>query len=225
MSGPAAPAHSRLRAGLPLLLDLVVPTAGYFLLHALGLSDFWALTIAGSAAGLGTVLNTLRRRRLDSLGLLVAAELALTVALMVSTDDPRLVLVRPAFYLALAAVWALVTCFVGRPVSYAGAAPMATRGDPERIAAYERVWDRSPRFRRIHRQLTATIGVVLLCYAVLRVVMVYTLSVPQAVVSQEVVGIALLGALVVAIRTRVPRLRRLVDAEQDGSAAQAPAAP
>ncbi|HEU5023435.1 MAG TPA: hypothetical protein VFV01_00800 [Spirillospora sp.] len=50
---------------LPLLLDLVAPTTGYFLLHALGMDDLWALTAAGSAAGLTTVFKDetpLRRR-------------------------------------------------------------------------------------------------------------------------------------------------------------------
>lgn len=205
---------ARLRAAVPLLLDLVIPTGGYFVLHALGMSDFWALTFAGSVTGLNALVNTVRRRRLDALGLLVVAELALSVVLMVTTSDPRLVLVRPAFYLALAAVFALFTCVTGRPVSYLGATPMATRGDPERIRAYARVWDRSPRFRRVHRQITATIGIVLLSYAILRVVIVYTLSVPEAVLGQEVLGIAVFAGLIVAIRSRVPRLRRIVDAEQ-----------
>lgn len=218
MTVPAT--STRFRAAVPLLLDLVIPSAGYFALHALGLSDFWALTIAGSVTGLNAVVNTVRRRRLDSLGLLVVAELALTVVLMVATDDPRLILVRPAFYLALAAVWALVSCFAGRPVTYVGAAPIATRGDPERIRAYERTWHRSPQFQRIHRQLTGTVGVVLLGYAILRVVIVYSLTVPQAVVSQEILGVALIGGLLVAIRSRVPRLRRIVDAEQAGTPAE-----
>lgn len=211
----------RLHAAVPLLLDLVIPTGGYFLLHSVGLTDFWALTIAGSVTGLNAVLNTVRRRRLDALGLLVVAELALTVVLMVATDDPRVVLIRPAFYLALAAVWALATCFVGKPVTYVGATPMATKGDPERMRAYKRVWDQSPRFQRIHRQLTATVGVALLSYAILRVAIVYTLTVPQAVVSQEVLGVLLLGTLIVLIRSRVPQLRRIVDAEQADSAADA----
>jgi hypothetical protein len=209
---------SRLRAVMPLLLDLVIPAGGYFLLHAAGVSDFWALTVAGSVTALNAVLNTVRRRRLDALGLLVIAELGLTLVLMVATHDPRLVLVRPAFYLALAALWALATCFVGKPVTYVGATPMATKGDPERMRAYERVWDHSPRFQRVHRQLTAIVAVALLCYAILRVAIVYTLTVPQAVVSQEVLGVVLLGGLIVVIRSRVPQLRRIVDDEQAKSA-------
>ena len=38
---------------------------------------------------------------------------------------------------------------------------LATKGDPERAVAYERAWHHSLELRRIHRQLTAGIGVAL----------------------------------------------------------------
>jgi hypothetical protein len=33
--------NSRLHAALPQPLDIVIPAAGYFILHAVGVSDFW----------------------------------------------------------------------------------------------------------------------------------------------------------------------------------------
>jgi hypothetical protein len=160
MTTQAAPpaATSRLRALLPTLLDLVIPTAGYFLLHWAGLSDVWALTIAGSATGVNALVHTIRRGRLDVLGLLVVAEIGVSVVLVVVTADPRLILARSAVYLAVAGLVNLVSCFAGRPLSYTASTPMATKGDPERAVAYERAWHHSPELRRIHRQLTAGIG-------------------------------------------------------------------
>jgi intracellular septation protein A len=222
MTTQAAPpaATSRLGALLPTLLDLVIPTVGYFLLHWAGLPDIWALTIAGSATGVNALVNTIRRRRLDALGLLIVAEIAVSVALVTVTRDPRLILVRPAVYLAVAGVVNLVSCFAGRPLSYTAATPMATKGDPERAAAYERAWHHSPELRAIHRQLTAGIGLAMLAYAVIRVLIVYSFSTATAVVGQEVPGIALIALVVVLIRLRVPRLRRIVDAEQAALAAE-----
>ena len=142
-------AASRWRALLPTLLDLVIPTAGYFLLHWAGLSDVWALTIAGSATGVNALVHTIRRGRLDILGLLVVAEIAVSVVLVVVTADPRLILVRPAVYLAVAGLVNLVSCFAGRPLTYTASTPMATKGDPERAVAYERAWHHSSELRRI----------------------------------------------------------------------------
>jgi hypothetical protein len=219
MTAAAAPPASttRLRALLPTLLDLLIPTAGYFLLHWAGLPDVWALTIAGSATGVNALVNTIRRRRLDALGLLVVAEIAVSVALAAVTRDPRLILARPAVYLAVAGVVNLVSCFAGRPLSYTAATPMATKGNPERAAAYERAWQHSPELRGIHRQLTAWIGLAMLAYAVIRVLIIYSFSTGTAVVGQELPGIALIALVVALIRLRVPRLRRIVDASRPPS--------
>jgi intracellular septation protein A len=218
---PAPPAAtSRWRALLPTLLDLVIPTAGYFLLHWAGLPDVWALTIAGSATGVNALINTIRRGRLDALGLLIVAEIGVSVALTVITGDPRLILARPAVYLAVAGVVNLVSCFAGRPLSYTAATPMATKGDPVRAVAYEHAWHHSPELRAIHRQLTAGIGLAMLAYAVIRVLIVYSFSTATAVLAQEIPGLLLIALVVVLIRRRVPRLRRIVDAEQAALAAE-----
>ena len=222
MTTQAAPpaATSRLRALLPTLLDLVIPTAGYFLLHWAGLSDVWALTIAGSATAVNALLTTVRRGRLDALGLLIVAEIAVSVALVASTHDPRLILARPAIYLAVAGVVNLISCLAGRPLSYTAATPMATKGDPQRAVAYERAWHHSAELRAIHRQLTAGIGLAMLLYAVLRVLIVYSFPTATAVLAQELPGLVLLALVVALIRRRVPRLRRIVDAEQAAHAAE-----
>jgi intracellular septation protein A len=214
-------ATSRLHTLLPTLLDLVIPTAGYFLLHWAGLPDIWALTIAGAATGVNALVNTIRRGRLDALGLLVVAEITVSVALVAITADPRLILARPTVYLAVAGVVNLISCVAGRPLSYTAATPMATKGDPVRALAYERAWHHSPELRAIHRQLTAGIGLAMLVYAILRVLIVYSFSTGTAVLVQEVPGLLLIALLVVVlIRRRVPRLRRIVDAEQAALAAE-----
>lgn len=208
------PPAARLRPLLPYLLDLLVPLAGYFLLHAAGLGDVWALTLAGSGTALVALVHSVRARRLDALGLLVAAELAVAVVVAAATDDPRLVLVRPAFYLAVGGTVNLVAAFVSRPLTYAAATPMATKGDPDRLAAYQRVWDHSEEFRAIHRRLAVIIGGGMLLFAAVRVLAVYTLSIGDALVAQEVPGILLIVVVLAVIRLNVPALTRLVDQEQ-----------
>jgi Flp pilus assembly protein TadB len=97
---------------------------------------------------------------------------------------------------------------------------MATKGDPERALAYERAWHHSPELRAIHRQLTAAIGLAMLVYAILRVLIIYSFPTGIAVLVQEVPAILLIALVVALIRRRVPRLRRIVDAEQAALAAE-----
>ncbi|HEY9476015.1 MAG TPA: VC0807 family protein [Mycobacteriales bacterium] len=210
----------RLPAGLvallPILADIVIPTAVYLLLHRLGVGDVWALTAAGAATGVHTAIATVRRRRLDGIGLLVVCELALAVLLLSVTQDPRLVLARPAFYTALSGTYLLASC-LGQPIVYHAARPMAVKGDPRRAVAYERTWDRSAEFRRRERLITAGIGAALLVESVLRVVVVYSLpprQVEESVLLSQVPGLVLLVVVIVLIRSQVPALRRLVDVEQ-----------
>ncbi|MDT0459282.1 VC0807 family protein [Streptomyces sp. DSM 41527] len=207
-----------LRALLPLLSDLIVPTAVYYLLHQLGVADVPALIAACAATAGYTVPRMIRRRRVDALGLLVIAELAATAGLLAVSGDARLALLRPTVYLTVAAAVFLLSCWRGRPLTYTGATPMATKGDPERTAAYERSWHNSPQMRDTHRRLTAASAAAMLGYAILNAVIVYSFPVSQADGLQKVPGIALILAIMVMLRSRVPRLSRIVDAEQQRSA-------
>jgi hypothetical protein len=206
----------RLAAFAPVILDFTVPVLGYFALHALGLSDVWALTVAGSATALVTVVNTARARKIDLFGILVAAELAASVALAVWTHNPRLVLARTGIYLVIFGAVLAWSGVSGRPMTYKSARPVATKGDPVRGRAYTAVWAKSPEFRAIHVRLSVAIGVLMIAYAALRLVIIFTASsVSQAVWAQEIPGIVMLVAVLGLIRLNVPKLRRIVDAEQD----------
>ncbi|MFE0025689.1 VC0807 family protein [Amycolatopsis sp. NPDC059021] len=210
--------NARFRAMLPVLLDLVVPIGGYFLLHqGFGLSAFWSLTIAGAATGVTALAGTIRRRRLDALGALIFLEMALSAVLLFVTDDPRVVLAKPAFYLAAAAVFALVTCFVGKPLVYESGKPFATKGDPAMLAAYERSWTVSHRFRRAMRGVTAFWAAAFAADAVLRVVVVYSLPperVDESVWLSQVPLVVVFVLAIVVTRLWMRPLRPIVEANR-----------
>ncbi|MFB6436961.1 VC0807 family protein [Streptomyces sp. NPDC056411] len=212
-SGPLA----RVRPFVPILLDIVVPTALYFAFKRLGMSDFWALTLAGVSTGITTLINTIRRRRMDFVGVLVMLEIALAVALLFATNDPRVVAIKPSFFTAFSGVFLWVTCFVGRPVVYQAAAPMATKGDPAREIAYDRAWLESREFRFRERLMTAAFGAMLVAEAALRVFVVYHYSVndlEKSFVLSQLPGIVLLLAVLGFFRLNVPAISRIVDAIQ-----------
>ena len=205
----------RLAAFLPVLLDFAVPVLGYYVLHALGMSDVWALTVAGSATAVVAVVNTARARKIDLFGILVAAELAASIALAVGTHNPRLVLARSAVYLVIFGAVLVWSGACGRPMTYPSSRPMATKGDPVRGRAFTAAWQNSAEFRGIHVRLSTTIGLIMVAYAVLRLAIIFTASsVAHAVWAAEIPGIVMLVAVIGLIRLNVPKLRRIVDAEQ-----------
>ncbi|MEW9534447.1 VC0807 family protein [Microbispora sp. NPDC049125] len=222
-----SPFVAKIRPLLPLLVDIVVPILLYVVLKQVGLNDFWALTVAGVGTGVVTAVNTVRRRRLDFVGILVILEIILSVALLFTTNDPRVVAVKPAFYTALAGLFMGCTCFVGRPVVYQAAAPMAIKGDPVRAVAYDRAWDGSAEFRRRQRLMTAAFAGMLLVESAARVYIVYHYSIAEIEKSfllSQVPGIVLIVFVLGYFRLQVPALRRIVDAFEDrNGASDAPA--
>ncbi|WP_030439151.1 VC0807 family protein [Actinoplanes subtropicus] len=205
---------NRLRLFLPMALDVVIPVVAYFALRALGANQFWALTLAGVGTGLSALVNTVRRRKLDGIGMLVLLEVALSAALLFTTNDPRVVAIKPAFYTALAGCYFLFTCVVGKPVVYLAAAPIATGGDPLRADAYRRAWDESPTFRSRERLMTAAFAAALLAESVLRVWIVYHWSpakLDESFVISQLPAFLLLGAVLAFVRLQVPTITNIVD--------------
>jgi len=207
---------SRFRAFLPFLLDLVVPIVAYFVLHGLGVSDVVALTVGGLATGVNATIGTIRRRRLDGIGLLVVLEIALSIGLLFVTNDARILLIKPSFYVALAAIYAFITCIVGRPIGYEAAKPFASRGDPTRLAAYELAWERSSTFRRVERIVTLGWGLAFCADAILRVIVVFSFTpeqIGQSLVLSQLPGVAAIAIAVGITRRFVPTLRRIVEVQ------------
>jgi hypothetical protein len=205
--------NAKLRAALPTLLDLVIPVAGYYALSACGLDDFWALTVSGIATGAYALVRTLRRRRLDGIGLLVVIEIALSLVLLGVTRDPRIVLLKPSFYTVVGALFLLWTCVAGRPLTVETARPFGTRGDPAREAEWDAAAAHAGPFRREHVRLTAVWAVLFLVEAVVRGAIVLHLSVADAVLAAQVPGIAVFVVGGVYSRLRIPALRRALARE------------
>jgi hypothetical protein len=218
-TGPLTPGRRRkLAAFLPLAVDVVVPTALYFVLTELGASPVWALSVAGAATAVSTLVTTVRRGRLDGVGMLVVVEIAISLALLLVTADPRFLLLKPSIYTLITAGYLYLTCVVGRPVGYEAATPMATGGDPQRLAAYREAWVCSAPFRRRERLVTAAFGTALLLEAVLRAVVVFALppeDIGTALTVGQLPGIVLVVAALLVARAQAPALSRIVDEVQE----------
>ncbi len=197
---------------LPYLLDLFLPIATYFALKAVGVGDFWALAAGGLLTAVNAAINTARQRKLDSLGLLVLLELALGLLLTFATRDPRLLLARPSLYIALAGLWVMVKAFSSRPVTVDASKPMAYKGDPRRLIAYEWCAANSEVFQQTHRRLSTLWGLVFIAYALVRLVIIYSVdSIPESIWLNEVPGVIGIVICLLASKQAGERLEKVVD--------------
>jgi len=199
----------------PYLTDIAAPFIAYALVHALGMRAFWALTVAGLAAGISTVVNTNRRKGIDAVGLLVVLELIVSILVTVFVKDERLLLIRPSIYTAVAAIYLASSAFIGRPLTYAGSRHMAAQGGAARVAAFERAWENSAEFRQTHRWVTLGFGLGLAADSILRVVIVYTIPVERSAWLSNVPHVTAMVLMIAVSALAGRKFSRLVDEQME----------
>lgn len=182
---------------LPTLIDLFVPLVAFLGLGALGVPDFWALTVGGSLSVLHLVVTAVRERRLNPISMLVLLLFAVGLGVTFLTHDPRILLVKPSFFFIGIGGYFLTSCFVGKPMMYEFIKPVAAGGDQQRLARYELTWQQVPKFRRMLRVMTAVWGITWLVESVVRVVIVYSFL-------EQRVGEALVWTIVAIFALVVP---------------------
>lgn len=195
----------------PYLLDVVGPFVAYLVVHAFGAAGVWAMSAAGAVAGLSTAINTLRRKKLDALGILVLVEIAASVLVLVFVRDIRLLLVRPSLYSGIAAVYIGTSAFLRRPVSFHGSRIMVAAKGSARLAAFDRAWETSAEFRRTHRVVTFLLGVCLAVDAALRIIIVYHFPVTRAAWLSNIPHLSALALMMILSALAGRRFKRLVE--------------
>jgi hypothetical protein len=211
----------------PYVFDIVGPFAAYLVVHAFGAGGIWALTIAGLVSASSTLVNTIRKRGIDSVGMLVLLEILASLVIILFIRDPRLMLIRPSVYTAVASVYLIYSALFSQPLTYAGSRHMAAQGGPARLAAFERTWEQSPEFRRTHRFVTFGFGVGLAIDSILRVVIVYHAPIDRSAWLSNVPHLTAIVLFIAISALAGRRFSRLVDQFQTepASAAGKSAAP
>jgi hypothetical protein len=163
-----------LRSGLTtLLVDVLLPVALYYALRAGGVDQVAALLACGAPPAVRVAVVLVRTRRVDTIGALVLAGVALGIATSLMGGDARTLLVRNALLGFAFALWTLVSLRARRPLVYGVATSLA----PAREDVLERAWAGDPSFRRVWRRITVLWGCGLLVQAAASVTMAATLPV------------------------------------------------
>ncbi|MFJ1763418.1 VC0807 family protein [Amycolatopsis sp. NPDC088138] len=198
---------------LTALLEIVLSFGLYYLLRAFGVDVFRSLVIPALAVGAVAVAVTIRRRRIDLMGLLVLAELAVTITVSLATQSPRVAALREVAYILVGGVFCLVTLVRREPLAHTTAASMASFGDPARKRAFALAWSEEPRYRLWQRLLTATLGVLMVGAGAVRAYILYTApdsGIAHAVDVSNAVGTVMWVAVFVVPAVLIQPARRIV---------------
>ena len=199
---------------LSALQEIVLSVGLYYLLRALGTGVFWALTVPAVVVGAIAVAATVRRRRLDMIGVLVLAEIAATITFTLITRDPRVAAIREPVYYGIGGLFCLSTLLHRAPMTHRFAASVATFGDSRRARAFTEAWRDDPRYRFWQRLLTTAVGLTLVVGSGIRIVMLSEVSragVAHAVDVSNVLGFGTVGAVVLVSAVLIQPSRRIIE--------------
>ncbi|MCX4747764.1 hypothetical protein OG455_19965 [Kitasatospora sp. NBC_01287] len=211
----AAPAAKRANplvgALLPLVVDIAVPLAVYYLAHsAFGLSLLSALIVSSVVPAARTLYALTRRREANALaGLMLVVNVAGIVTTFL-TGDPRLMIAKDGLVSSAIGAGILFSALRGKPLMAMGLRPFLTGGDTAREAAWERLSASSDVFRRHALRHSVIWGAALLLECAARVVGAYTLPLTTMVWLPTVFLIGAIGVASVLSGPSTERMKKLL---------------
>jgi hypothetical protein len=125
----------------PLFADLLAPIAVFYVAQSLGISTLNATLLAGLATLPRQLVQLIRHRRLDGLGITVLASFVLGALLTLSTGDMRLMAVKDAIWPLVAGLVTAGSCLRGKPVTFYLFRPLLTQGRVENRPLWDEVWE------------------------------------------------------------------------------------
>jgi hypothetical protein len=160
-----------------LTLGVLAPTALYYGLRAVGVTEFVALLAGAVLPVLGLLAGLVRRRRPDTMAWLWGALVLLALAVSLVGGDPRFLLARDALVTVVVGAWFAVSAATARPLALVLSRPVLDLVHRHPPGRWEGLWRDEPRFRTIWRRASLAFGAGCLADAAARVGMAYTLPV------------------------------------------------
>jgi hypothetical protein len=216
---PAGRAPTGQRPGLtaalrPLVIDVGIPLGAYYLLRgAFGVSLWLSLALSSIGPAVRSVAGLVAERQLNLLAALMLAVSLAGIGVSLMTGDPRAMIAKDSVVSSVIAFAILGSVVLRRPLMSAGLKPFMTRGQTERIAAWDRLAATSGRFRRLEEAFSAIWGLALLAECAARLVGAYTLPVTTMVWLGTVMTLGSIGVAIVAGGAAAGPIQKMIDAE------------
>jgi hypothetical protein len=201
--------HNRNRfLGLAMVavFDIAGPLVAYSLLRSAGQSTVSALVLSGIFPALGVAVGVIRHRRVDTIGVLVLAGIAVGTVLGLVSGSPRLVLIEGSVPTAVVGLLCLGSLWAHRPLIYRFAVEFIGP-DTRKGRDFASMW-RYPGFRHAFRLYTLVWGVTYLAEAAARIIIVETTSTGTALTVSKVMPYVVAAGIIAWMVAHGRRARR-----------------
>ena len=176
------------------VFDVAGPLLAYNLLRPAGFSPVSALVLSGVFPAIGVTIGIIQHRRVDALGVLVLAGIAVGAVVGLVSHNARLVLDEGSVPTAVFGVICLGSLGTPKPLMYRLAVEFTGPGTPK-SQEFTGLWQYAE-FRRVFRVITAVWGIAYLAEAVARVVIVQSTSTGTALAVSKVMPYAVAAVLI-----------------------------
>ena len=196
MNASAALAWVRKNAGsggIEILVNIVLPYLIYTYTKS-KLGDVNALLASTAAPVLWSVFEFVRKRRIDSMSLLVLGGIVLSLLAFIGGGSVRFLQLRENLVTGVIALVFLGSAAIGKPLIYQLARAGAMRKSPSEAAELEALKD-NVYFRRAMMRMTLVWGFGLLAQTALACALVFTMSIQEYLVVSPIFGYGAIGLL------------------------------
>jgi hypothetical protein len=154
--------------------------------HFTSASDVTALFLSALPAMVGTIIPLVRQRSIDVLGAFTLVTIGVSLGLTSISGDARLFLIRESFLTVLFGIICLISLLFAKPIWYYIIRYFTVGNNHEQMVAYNAAW-KFPSFRAYIRTVTILWGVIYTVEFLIRLVMVYTLSIAQVLLISSII--------------------------------------
>jgi hypothetical protein len=207
------PAGNPAKALRPLVLDVAVPLASYYVLHAAGCGVVESLVLASVFPAVRSVIGLIRERKPNLLAVTIVAVNLASMGLSLATGSPRLMMLKDSGITSVIGIAIFVSVLAGRPLMTAGMRPFLVKNSPRREAVFERLAATDNRFRRLEKLFSLTWGAVLLSECLVRAALVFVLPVGTMVWLSTVLSMVAVAIGIVASYRFSHPMEKMIDQE------------
>lgn len=178
-----------------LLINGVLPLLIYKMLEG-QVSEVTALSIATLVPLLDTLYHLVRHKKFDVFAAFMAAGFILSILAVLLGGDQKLILLRESFVTGVMGLIFLGSLAFSKPLIYHFALRFTVGNDENQQAIFSENW-KYPYVRKVMRVMTAGWGIALLGEAVIKVILVYTLSTTVFLAVSHIVMYGIIGLAIV----------------------------
>ena len=174
-----------------IIINGVIPLVIYNMLLS-HYSSLSSLMIAITIPLLDNLYHILKEKQVDAFGMFMLVGFVLSILALCFGGNEKVILLRESFVTASCGVIFVGSLFFPKPLIYYFAIRFTTSGGPKEKSAFEEAW-KLPYFRFVMRLMTVVWGISFLAEAIIKVILVYKLSVSAFLGVSQLVFYGVLG--------------------------------